>query len=173
MASIGFDPTFYQAGEADGTVDVVVKVLSGDLSEPVIVSFETTDGTAQGMGYSYTCNSKIVCIYMFLSIVYYILYILTPCSLLPYYSPAPGDYTPVVEQLTFDEVIREVTVSIPIVEDNVFEPGVEDFGARITLASAAADVDITRPTAEITIIDDDGECSTTKRIQFEFEQFFF
>ena len=46
--SIGFDPTSYQVNEDDGVAVVTVKVLSGELSDTVIVDFTTTDGTAIG-----------------------------------------------------------------------------------------------------------------------------
>ena len=50
VVSIGFDPTMYQANEDDGTVEVTVKVLSGNLSRlvPVIVNIATVESSATG-----------------------------------------------------------------------------------------------------------------------------
>ena len=60
-------------------------------------------------------------------------------------------------ELTFSPSVREVQVSIPITDDNVFEPTEEEFGAQLTLVTTGADVEISRPTATVSIVDDDSK----------------
>ena len=43
---IGFDPDTYTVDEGSGTIELTVKVLSGDLGRDVTVSYETIDGSA-------------------------------------------------------------------------------------------------------------------------------
>ena len=43
---IGFDPVTYTVGEASGTVELTVSVLSGELTEPITLNYETSDGSA-------------------------------------------------------------------------------------------------------------------------------
>ena len=58
--------------------------------------------------------------------------------------------------LTFGPSVREVQVSIPLTDNNVFEP-TEEFGAQLTLVTTGADVEISRPTATVSIADDDSK----------------
>ena len=46
---IGFDREVYSVQESDGTVSLVVRVRSGQLSDDVVVQLHTADRTAQGM----------------------------------------------------------------------------------------------------------------------------
>ena len=62
VVSIGFDPTMYQANEDDGTVEVTVKVLSGDLSGPVIVNIATVQSSATGK----SIHLRVTQIYMYM-----------------------------------------------------------------------------------------------------------
>ena len=43
---IGFEETEYSGSESDGEIEVVVAVLQGELSGPVVVRISTMDGTA-------------------------------------------------------------------------------------------------------------------------------
>ena len=43
---LGFDPVTYRVGEGSGTVELRVSVLSGDLTEPITLNYETSDGSA-------------------------------------------------------------------------------------------------------------------------------
>jgi len=43
---IGFVSTVYNGSELEGEIEVVVGVLQGELSEPVVVRVSTADGTA-------------------------------------------------------------------------------------------------------------------------------
>ena len=45
---IGFSTTMYNVNEGDGTVPLVVEVISGSLSMDVQVTLETSDGQAIG-----------------------------------------------------------------------------------------------------------------------------
>ena len=43
---LGFDPVTYRVGEGSGTVELRVSVLNGDLTEPITLNYETSDGSA-------------------------------------------------------------------------------------------------------------------------------
>ena len=43
---VGFDSATYRVGEASGTVELTVSVLSGDLTEPITLTYATSDGSA-------------------------------------------------------------------------------------------------------------------------------
>ena len=43
---IGFDQTLYSFNENANAIDVIIRVLSGDLRIPVVVNFNTADNTA-------------------------------------------------------------------------------------------------------------------------------
>ena len=49
VATIGFAQSSYIISESDGSVNVTVRVLSGQLGRSVTVRFATMDGTAVGM----------------------------------------------------------------------------------------------------------------------------
>ena len=46
VVEIGFDPEMYTVNEGAGTIELTVKVLSGDLGRDVTLSYETMDGSA-------------------------------------------------------------------------------------------------------------------------------
>ena len=69
----------------------------------------------------------------------------------------PEDYTTTQRQLTFDPDNLEIEVPIPITNDNIYEPNVEQFTAQLTLLSTGADVDVIRPIAIVAITDDDSK----------------
>ena len=46
--TIGFVETMYDINEGDGTVTLTIAVLSGELSEDVVLNFATLPGTASG-----------------------------------------------------------------------------------------------------------------------------
>ena len=55
---LGFDPVTYRVGEGSGTVELRVSVLSGDLTEPITLNYETSDGSAvAGTDYEYTTGT--------------------------------------------------------------------------------------------------------------------
>ena len=55
---LGFDPVTYRVGEGSGTVELMVSVLSGDLTEPITLNYETSDGSAvAGTDYEYTTGT--------------------------------------------------------------------------------------------------------------------
>lgn len=47
---IGFTETSYEVNEDDGEAVARAEVLSGELSREVVVRFNTSDGTATGIG---------------------------------------------------------------------------------------------------------------------------
>ena len=51
---IGFDRDVYTVSESNGSVTLLVQVLSGQLSEDTVVQLTTTDDTAQGT-ITHTC----------------------------------------------------------------------------------------------------------------------
>ena len=48
--TIGFDPDEYTVNESDGSVIMMVRLISGVLEREVVVDFETTPGTATSAG---------------------------------------------------------------------------------------------------------------------------
>ena len=56
---IGFDPVTYTVGEASGTVELMVSVLSGELTEPITLNYETSDGSAVA-GTDYVLTTDIL-----------------------------------------------------------------------------------------------------------------
>ena len=48
MAVIGFVPAFYDVSEDAGSVEVIVKLRSGNLSSPITLTLTTQDGSAGG-----------------------------------------------------------------------------------------------------------------------------
>ena len=55
---VGFEPVTYSVGEASGTVELRVSVLSGDLTESVTLNYETSDGSAvAGTDYTLTTGT--------------------------------------------------------------------------------------------------------------------
>ena len=48
--TIGFDPDDYTVNETDGSVTLMVRLISGILERDVIVNFETTPGSATSAG---------------------------------------------------------------------------------------------------------------------------
>ena len=76
-------------------------------------------------------------------------------SILP--SPsAPGDYTSVTRQLSFNSAATLFNVVVPIINDNLTEL-VESFLANLRLVSAVGRVDIAPSQANINIQSDDRE----------------
>ena len=55
---VGFEPVTYSVGEASGTIELRVSVLSGDLTESVTLNYETSDGSAvAGTDYTLTTGT--------------------------------------------------------------------------------------------------------------------
>ena len=48
--TIGFDPEEYFVNEADGSVSLTVRLISGVLEREAVVSFETSPGSATSAG---------------------------------------------------------------------------------------------------------------------------
>ena len=48
--TIGFDPDDYTVNEADGSVSLMVRLISGVLEREVVVDFQTTPGSATSGG---------------------------------------------------------------------------------------------------------------------------
>ena len=48
--TIGFDPEEYVVSENDGSVTLIVRLISGVLEREIVVDFETTPGTATSAG---------------------------------------------------------------------------------------------------------------------------
>ena len=83
------------------------------------------------------------------------LYISIFHSILP--SPsAPGDYTSVTRQLSFDNTTTEFNVSVPIIDDDLTELE-ETFLANFRLVSAVGRVYIAPSQATVNIQSDDRE----------------
>ena len=73
-------------------------------------------------------------------------------------SIAPSDYTSVVQQVvTFDPGVTELSVSVPIVDDDILE-NVEMFTATL-VAQDPSVVEVVQGTADVSILDNDGNYS--------------
>ena len=48
--TIGFDPDQYFTNEADGSVSLMVRLISGVLEREIVVDFETSPGSATSAG---------------------------------------------------------------------------------------------------------------------------
>ena len=74
------------------------------------------------------------------------------------YLSDPEDYSGVVVELTFTPTEPSIDVMIPLTNDNVFEPDIENFEAELTLVTAEVDVDISPDRARVNILDNEGMC---------------
>ena len=131
LVMVSFDPTSYTVTEGtDGTAELML-VRSGNLNREVVVSVKTTSGTAIGM------TEWVLCI----------LTLTFPCT-------GISDYTSVLRMVTFSAGQSNASVNVPITNDNVNEDS-EMFSG--SLSAVTENVDIGADTANVTIMDDDGE----------------
>lgn len=72
------------------------------------------------------------------------------------YHTASNDYEATSELLTFGPSVTTTEVSIPITNDRVYEPDLEQFLGRLGLVTPGVDVTIMPAEATVTINDDDG-----------------
>ena len=80
---------------------------------------------------------------------------LLPLNAIDFTFPAPGDYTSVTQLLTFTPSTTQLSVSIPIIDDNVVE-STEAFISQLTgLIPSDAAVILSPNEAVIQIIDND------------------
>ena len=132
LVMVSFDPISYTVTEGiDGTAELML-VRSGNLNREVVVSVTTMSGTAIGM-----TEWGIICI---LNLTF------------PY--AGVSDYTSVSRMVTFSAGQSNASVSVPITNDNVIEDS-EMFSG--SLSAVTENVDIVAHTANVTIMDDDGE----------------
>ena len=73
---------------------------------------------------------------------------------LPFYI-APGDYSTVIDLLTFTPTNTAAEIVVPITDDDIFEPSPEDFAALLALVTTDANVVVEPSLATIRITDDD------------------
>ena len=73
---------------------------------------------------------------------------------LPFYI-APGDYSTVIDLLTFTPTNTAAEIVVPITDDGIFEPSPEDFAALLALVTTDANVVVAPSLATIRITDDD------------------
>ena len=134
VVTIGFDPDDYTVNETDGSVTLMVRLISGVLERDVIVNFETTPGSATPTGSLKKINLK------------YNVRLHKMCILVP------ADYERTVRLLTFSPTVNVNPVPVTIFNDNIHEDSERFFG---NLAAAADQPAILNPsTAVVTIIDD-------------------
>ena len=126
--------TLYGVDENDGSIVVTVAVLSGELSEDVVVGFNTQDDTATGL----LAFSNL-------------------CDFTHFLFPATDDYETISFLLTFGPGVTTRAVSIPITDDGVHEPDPEQFLASLGLLTTGVEVTITPDQATVVINDDDGK----------------
>ena len=135
----GFEFSAYTFSESVGMgiVAVTLDAESGQLSENVVFTFSTLDGSAEG---------KLKC-HMFCHLSVYSFRLL-----------APGDYTTVTSiEYTFVPGVNRIEIPVTISNDGDFE-GPESFNA--TIATTHLGAVISRQMTTIEIVDDD--CMSTK-----------
>jgi hypothetical protein len=68
------------------------------------------------------------------------------------------DYSGFGREYTFNSTTRTVDVSVPLIDDSIFEQ-TEMFGASLEFPGAPPPrVSLAPDTAQVTILDDDGQC---------------
>ena len=123
--------------------------LTGQTERDILVTMTTVQGTAQGMS------------------LHDLLYIrwheesqCVPHPSLLYYLVSPtdlSDFTRITAELTFQATVALQCSSISIVDDNILE---NDEVFSVQLSTLDPDVNVTRSTATVTIVNNDGECHT-------------
>ena len=131
LVMVSFDPTSYTVTEGIDGIAELMLVRSGNLNREVVVSVTTTSGSAIGM------TEWVLCI---LTLTF------------PY--TGVSDYTSVSRMVTFSAGQSNASVSVPITNDNVIEDS-EMFSG--SLSAVTENVDIVADSANVTIMDDDGE----------------
>ena len=131
--TIGFDPEEYVVSENDGSVTLMVRLISGVLEREVIVDFETSPGTATSAGD--LNNLKY-------STLHSIVYILDP-----------ADYERTVTQLTFSPTVAVNPVSVNIIDDEIHEDSENFFGVLTAPGQPA----ILNPDRAVVMITDDND----------------
>ena len=137
--TIGFEQTTYTVREGQ-VLEVCAVVTSGTLDRDASVQLSSVDDEADG---------KIVAAKM-------LIWLLQKSDF--FFSPAPGDYNPIVEDLTFSASVTRVCVNVISVADSILEDN-ENFTLAITLTTAGAVDRLTPDQAIITIIDSGGKPS--------------
>ena len=67
----------------------------------------------------------------------------------------PGDYTPIERSLTFTSSVQEISVSVPLTDDELFEDS-EHFFASLVLEPTDLNVQLDLAQVQLTIVDADG-----------------
>lgn len=60
---IGFGETTYIVDESAGKAIVTASILTGSISDDIVVEFKTMERSAEGTGYMYT--GRMYCMYMY------------------------------------------------------------------------------------------------------------
>ena len=74
-------------------------------------------------------------------------------------SPATADYQPLGELLTFDSAITILEVNVTLIDDSETETS-ERFRARLAEVTTGTSASVSPNTAQVTILDNDGEFLT-------------
>ena len=123
LVVIGFNQATYTVREDAGSVTVSVSVMSGTISQDVIITLSTVPGGIATGGI------------IALRSMYWIHHTRYICATnsLHLISPAGSDYTPVTTDLTFNSINAAIpqTVTIPILDDLLLE-GFEVFNVTLT-----------------------------------------
>ena len=57
IVQIGFDPAEYNTSEDDGAVNVMIRVIAGEVTTPLLLNIQPQNGTAIGIVWS-TMNKR-------------------------------------------------------------------------------------------------------------------
>ena len=117
VVQVGFENSSYLVAEDAGPVSVCVTV-TGQLVRDIVVTLSTVDGSAMG-------KSLLHSIYMGS--------LLIACATLL----APGDYTFLTRELTFNQGVRQMCEDITIVPDSTNEVIAEMFSMSLSFNDSA------------------------------------
>jgi len=129
VVQVGFENSSYLAAEDAGSVSVCV-TITGQLVRDIVVTLSTADGSAMG-------KSLLHSIYMDS--------LLIACATLL----APGDYTSLTRELTFNQGVRQMCEDITIVPDSMNEVIAEMFSVSLSFNDSA--VMLSQRTATVSI----------------------
>ena len=145
VVEIGFERSHYSVRETAGQVTLSVAVLSGSLSDEIVIRINTHDRSAKGMLNEQLYGEIPSTRHYFLTIL-----------LFEFSCLATEDYSAGNELLTFSSVSTRHDVVITINDDDINEI-IEEFGASISFGGDAHDGILLVPDqATVQITDDDG-----------------
>ena len=139
LVQVWFEPSSYTVNEDAGTVTLTVRTNLAGGPPPGSVRFTTTDGSA-------------ICKYKYLHCRVGLIHCLSLSAL--------SDYIATSSDVSFEAGAFVTTITVPIVDDSVGELEEVFYGSLTNLGQS--NVQIIQGTADIHILDDDGQKNHTR-----------